>query len=277
VPESRAELPAAIDVIGLTLVTLSLTALVLPLIEGRQFGWPAWAQASLALSPVLIWLTVRHQKRMLNSGRRPLLDVSLFQVRSLQAGLLSQLVFWCTQASFYLVLALYLQQGRGMSALHAGLVFAILAAAYLAVSLRAPALTLRFGRSVIMVGALTEAVGLLLLIVAVTEVGITGPTWSLAPGLVLIGIGQGLCITPLTTTVLTHTDPQRAGAVSGALSTMQQVGNCLGVAITGLIFFNALDHGYATAFRYSLAELTILVLAVNALALTLPRPQPASR
>ena len=51
---------------------------------------------------------------------------------------------------------------------------------------------------------------------------------------------MGLCITPLTTTVLASASPQSAGAVSGALSTMQQVGNSLGVAVTGVIFFGAL-------------------------------------
>ena len=59
----------------------------------------------------------------------------------------------------------------------------------------------------------------------------------LAPGLVLVGAGIGMCIEPLTTTALTHADAERAGAVSGSLSTMQQVGNSLGVAVTGVIIF----------------------------------------
>jgi EmrB/QacA subfamily drug resistance transporter len=276
VPESRAEHPARVDVAGLALVTLSLTVLVFPLIEGRQLGWPAWSLAVLALSPVLCWLTWRQQRQTWVRGGTPLVDPLLFDrslsgARGLQAGLLSQLLFWCTQASFYLVLALYLQQGRGLSALDAGLVFAVLAGAYLVTSLRAPALTMRFGRTVIIVGAVIEALGAVLLLAAVAAIGTSGPTVALAPGLLVSGVGQGLCITPLTTTVLSHLDRQRAGAVSGALSTMQQVGNALGVAVTGLVFFGTLASGYAAAFRYSLAELAVLLVAVSALALTLPR------
>ena len=270
VPESRTERPAGIDLPGLTLVTLGLTALILPLIEGRQLGWPAWSLLSLALVPVLGWLAYRRQRWVRARGRQPLFDPSLFAARSLLTGLLSQLVFWCTQASFYLVLGLYLQQGRGLTAVQAGLVFTILAAAYLLTSLRAPALTLRLGRAVIVAGALIEALGALLLIIAVALSGPAGSALALAPGLLVSGIGQGLCITPLTTTVLGHLDRERAGVVSGVLSTMQQAGNALGVAVTGVVFFTALAHGYAAAFQYSLAELAALLVAVAALALTMP-------
>jgi predicted MFS family arabinose efflux permease len=95
---------------------------------------------------------------------------------------------------------------------------------------------------------------------------------ALAPGLLLIGAGQGLCITPLTTTVLAHADPQRAGAVSGALSTMQQAGNALGVAVTGVIFFGALDRGYGHAFAVALAQLAALLVVVVLLTRLLPPP-----
>ena len=73
------------------------------------------------------------------------MDLRLFRDRAFSAGLVTQLGLWCGQASFFLVLALYLQQGRGLDALQAGLVFTILAGAYLVASMRAPALTLRSG------------------------------------------------------------------------------------------------------------------------------------
>ena len=97
------------------------------------------------------------------------------------------------------MLALYLQQGKGLDALQAGLVFTILAAAYLVASVRAPALTLRFGRTLIGVGALTLAAGHLLLLAAVSATGARGSIAALVPGLLLVGAGMGLCITPLTT------------------------------------------------------------------------------
>jgi hypothetical protein len=153
-------------------------------------------------------------------------------------------------------------------------VFSILAAAYLATSLRAPTLTLRFGRSLIAFGAITMAVGDIVAL-AVVHFDAVGSIGLLAPGLVLIGAGMDLCMTPLTTTVLSHADGERAGAVSGALSTMQQVGNSLGVAVTGVIFFGAVSSGYQRAFELSVAQLAALFVAVAVLTRLLPRPRSA--
>ena len=75
--------------------------------------------------------------------------------------------------------------------------------------------------------------------------------------------------------MLAHTDPQRAGAVSGVLSTMQQMGNTLGVAVTGVVFFGSLRAGYAAAFGRSLLQLAFLAVGVALLARLLPRPRRA--
>jgi EmrB/QacA subfamily drug resistance transporter len=275
VPESRAAQAKRLDLIGVVLVTAALTTLVLPLIEGRAQGWPTWTWACIALAGCLFAGLAAHQRRLARHRGVPLLDPALFTTRAFVTGLTTQLVYWCSQASFYLVLALYLQQGRGLDALHAGLVFTVLAGAYLAVSLRAPALTLRHGRKLIAIGASILAAGDAALIAAVSHTGTSGSVGWLVPGLVLVGAGQGLCITPLTTTVLAHADPHQAGAVSGALSTMQQAGNALGVAVTGVIFFGALPAGYPHAFELALAELTCLLIAVAALTRLLPSHKPA--
>ena len=197
--------------------------------------------------------------------------VPQFRDRAFVTGSLTQLVFWCGQASFFLVLALYLQQGRGLDARQAGLIFTILAGAYLVASLRAPMLTVRHGRTLVAIGATTLACGHALLLAGVAGAGTSGPIVFLVPGLLLIGTGMGLCITPLVSTVLANIEPQRAGATSGTLSTMQQLGNALGVAVTGVIFFGALQGGYAHAFEVSLAELSGLLLTVAALSRLLPR------
>ena len=97
----------------------------------------------------------------------------------------------------------------------------------------------------------------------------------LTVGLLLAGAGMGLCITPLTSVVLAHADPERAGAVSGALSTMQQVGNALGVAVTGAIFFGAASAGISRAFELSAVELAALLTGVAALTRLLPSRRSA--
>jgi hypothetical protein len=124
---------------------------------------------------------------------------------------------------------------------------------------------------VISIGALLCAVGNVLVMAAVWHWGTGGPLLGLMPGLVIGGAGQGLCITPLTTTIMARADASTAGSVSGALSTTQQVGNAIGVAVTGVVFYNLVSHGYAVAFRWSLAEMTGVLLAMAVLTLTLPR------
>jgi EmrB/QacA subfamily drug resistance transporter len=275
IPESRAKEPRPIDPSGTLLVTVGLVAIVLPLVEGRQHGWPPWTWISLGLAPLLLGACFLQQRALARRGGAPLLSFELLRERAYSGGLLTQLVFWCGQASFFLVLALYLQTGRGYDPLDAGLVFTILAVAYLASSLRAPALTIRYGRRLVALGALTLTAGHAILLAAVLAVGTGGSLLALVPGLLLIGAGMGLCITPLTSIVMSNLPAEQSGAASGALSTMQQLGNALGVAITGVIFFGALQHGYARALELSLAELVALLLAVAALTRILPPKRAA--
>jgi MFS family permease len=228
VPESRDQHASRLDVTGVILITACLVAVVLPLVEGRQAGWPAWSWAALAAAVPLAVAFGIHQRRKADRGGVPLLNPRIFASWPLRAGLLTQTAFWCQQAASYLVLGLYLQQGHGLSPLAAG------------------------------------------------HAGTGGSVAWLFPGLLLLGAGQGLCITPLTTTVLSHSDPATAGSVSGALSTAQQVGNSVGVAVTGVLFFGALSHGYGLAFERSALQMGALLLVVAALTRLMPRRQRAA-
>jgi MFS family permease len=142
---------------------------------------------------------------------------------------------------------------------------------YVAASMGAPSLVPRYGRRLLAAGALTIAAAHGLLLLAVTGVGTAGSVAWLLPGLLLAGLGMGLMIAPLTTIILGAASPQHAGAASGALATMQNVGNALGVAVTGVIFFGALGRGYDHAFALALGELGLLLVGVAALTRLLPR------
>ena len=165
--------------------------MVLPLVEGRQHGWPLWTWVSLGIAPLILVGFAAQQRRLAARGGQPLIDPAMFRSRAFSAGLLTQLAFWSGQASFFLVLALYLQQGRRLSALDSGLVFTILAASYLVASARAPELIARHGRRLLAIGALVLAAGHGLLLGAVAEIGVGGSVLPLVPGLLLIGAGHG--------------------------------------------------------------------------------------
>jgi EmrB/QacA subfamily drug resistance transporter len=272
-PESRAERAQRVDVIGLVIATAGLTALVLPLVDGRSAGWPAWCIASLAAAPVLLVEFAWWQRRGARRGGSPLINPAWFANRDFSFGIVTQFGFWAGQASYFLVLALYLQFGRGLSALSSGLVFSILAAAYLASSMRAPALVARYGRKVIVAAALMLATGHLAMLVAVSDAG--GNIAALAPGLLLAGGGMGCCLAPITAVVLSRADATQAGGISGLLSTIQQVANAAGVAVIGLLFFHAAAsgtrHAVAHGFELSLVALAGLLGAVATAARQLPQ------
>jgi EmrB/QacA subfamily drug resistance transporter len=270
VPESRAGRPSRLDLGGVALVTLAVLAITLPLIEGREQGWPAWTWVSFALAVVLAAGFVAHQLARARRGRPALLDLALFGERTFSAGLATQLLLWCGQAAFFVFLALYLQPGRGLDALQAGLVFTVVAVAYVVTSGAAPGLTERHGRRVPLAGAATLAAGHALLALAVAGVGVGGSVAVLVPGLLLVGAGMGLCLTSLNHIVLETLDEERAGSASGVLGTIQELGNALGVAVTGVVFFGAVDGGLDHAFALSAVELAVVGLAIAGLTRLLP-------
>ena len=150
------------------------------------------------------------------------------------------LAFFLGIASFGLVLTLFLQLGLGFSALHAGLTFLPFSAGVLLSSGAAARLAPRFGRGVTMAGALVIAAGMVGLIAAVHHYGAAVTTWDLVPGLVAAGLGLGAVIAPLADIVLAGVPHRDAGAASGVFNTGLQVGNSVGIAVIGVIFFGLL-------------------------------------
>jgi EmrB/QacA subfamily drug resistance transporter len=260
VPESRPG-GTRLDLGGAGLITLGLVALLLPLIEGREQGWPAWTWVSLAASVALLLLYARR------SHPTPLIDPGLFRERAVTVGLLAQLAFTMTMGAYFLIFALWVQQGRGLDALHAGLLFAPIGAGYLAASLLAPRFTRRFERQTIALGAVLRAAALTLLLALVAA---GAPLGAIAPVLAVDGFGMGLALAPIMGTVLARVTPHHAGQAAGVLTTTQQVGNALGVGIIGVIFFGALGGGPAHAFQHGLIYLAAASLGLAAIVQLLP-------
>jgi EmrB/QacA subfamily drug resistance transporter len=259
VPESRG-VPARLDGTGMLLGTAAITAVVLPLVEGREHGWPVWTWLSFAAAPLLAAAFVATQRRRSQLGRAPLVELRLFRVRTFAVGSLTGLTFSLVPPAFFFVLALYLQQGRGYGALFSGVVFIAVGVGYFAALLLALPLALRLRHQVLALGAIVVAAGCAVL----AEQVHARSAWELTPGLALVGFGIGLVLVPLASTVLAGVDPQHAGAAAGVLSTAQQVGGALGVAVIGVVFFGgaAIPH----AFTVSLWVLAALTAATAGLA-----------
>ena len=262
-----------LDLAGTALATAGLAAVVAPLIEGQQYGWPAWTWASLAAAPVLLGGFVVHQRHRAVSGRSPLVDPGLFASRGFSVGSLAALAFGLVPASFFFVLALFLQDGLGLSPLLSGEVFAAVGAGYFAAMMLATGLARRLGRQVLALGAAVVAAGALLLAAADGGTSWAPSSWvPLLPGLAVTGFGIGLVLVPLSATVLAGTDPRHAGAAAGVLATAQQVGGAVGVALVGVVFYRSLGAGaFGHAMTVALIVLAGLTVATAALVQLLPR------
>ncbi|MEV7776828.1 MFS transporter [Kitasatospora sp. NPDC088351] len=267
-PESRSPHRPGLDPVGVLLITVALTALVLPLIQGREEGWPRWTWLCLGGAAALLAAFAAHQHRSRGTGS-PLVDTRLFRTRSFGAGLLAQLAFWLGQASFFLVLALHLQLGRGLDALGAGLVFTAIGVGYLLTSTTAHRFAARLGRQAVALGGLLMTAGLGLLGLAAYGGGTTGSVWWLAPGLFVDGLGMGLVIAPVTSVVLAGVEPRLAGSAAGVLSTVQQVAGALGIALIGIVYYGTGDP--VAAFGRSVGALAVLELLLVGLVQLLPR------
>ena len=199
----------------------------------------------LAGSAVLLVLFVAVQRRTEQRTGSSLLPMHLFANRGFTAGLVTQSVFQGSLAGFSLVTIIYVQAGLGFSAFHAGLMllpFSI--GAFVGTGVSVP-LGLKVGKTVCLVGALFQAVAVWWVARDHRARRHDLTVWSLAPPMLLAGIGLGLLVVPLVDIALATVPETDAGAASGTYGTFQQVGAALGVAVIGSVFFGAIDVVHA--------------------------------
>ncbi len=237
VRESRAPRPPRLDPVGVVLVSAALLLLLYPLVEGRELGWPGWTFVSMTAAVPVFALFIWWEQVKTRRDGSPLVPLRLFSRREFSVGMAIAMTFFLGIASFGLVLTLFLQLGLGFTPLHAGLTFLPFSLGVLISSGAAARLAPRFGRGVTMAGALVIAAGMVGMIAAVHRYGAAVTTWELVPGLVGAGLGLGAVIAPLADIVLDRVPHQDAGSASGVFNTGLQVGNSIGIAVIGVIFF----------------------------------------
>ncbi|MFG3437923.1 MFS transporter [Nonomuraea sp. NPDC047897] len=243
-PESHAPGRSRLDLTGALLAAVAAVLLLLPLMQGREWGWPWWGFAILALSVPVAALFLARQKRLAAHGAQPILDPALLRVRAFAGGLAVSLLFFGAIGSFFLLLSLYLQLGAGYTALDTGLVILPYAIGSLVTSGIGVQFAHRFGRVLLAGGALTLAVSQVVLLLVLGD-GTEPAYWSLAAPLFLGGLGLGLTAPSLINVILAGVPVRDAGAAGGVLTTVTQIGNALGVAVLGVVFFTRLDDSLA--------------------------------
>ncbi|MEV6776824.1 MFS transporter [Streptomyces syringium] len=267
-PASRGTARPQLDMVGVICLTSALLLLSVPLMGGPGWGWPWWSYALLGLALPAVLVFVVWEGRVARRGRLPLIDRGLFGQRVFAAGNGLALAFFAGNAGLFFVLTLHLQQDLDYTPLRSGLTFAPLTLAFIVASLVAPRIQRRAGLHVLTLGYGLNLLGTVtLLVVALAgHSEHAGIPWALLAALAVIGLGQGLGVSPLMGAVLTDVPRRHAGAASGVMETTAQVGAALGTVVVGLVFQSAQRHS-STAFAEALTvnaglSLTALVLMV---------------
>ncbi|MFC4609022.1 MFS transporter [Streptomyces maoxianensis] len=284
ITESRAPKALKLDLVGVALVTLGLLMLIYPLTRGRELGWPLWGHLCMAGSLLVFAAFVAYEKYKTRKDSSPLVELSLFKVKSFAAGIAVQLTFGIVCGIFFLVWTLYMQIGLGWSPLRAGLTgvpfsIAVSAAAGMSVQKLVP----RFGRKVLQAGAVTMATGLLLYIWEAGRYGTGIQSWQMALPLVVMGVGMGLIVAPLTDAVLSEVPREHSGSASGLINTTMQMGNALGLGLVSVVFFGSIDDriapsavgkAFGEAFQNSLWWVVAVLVVIFVVMFALPaRPK----
>lgn len=239
--ETRAQDARKLDLGGTALSMVTLGALILPLIEGREAGWPLWSWLSLTAAPVLAWLFWRYETRLAQAGGTPLLDPAAMRAPGLGRALLIALLFYAI-AAFFLLFSVYLQDALHATALSAGLVFLPFGAGLLLGPLSVPFCRRILGAYANPIGMGLEAVGFVGLVwaIAATPTGVPPAPVPLAAILFVIGFGQGLALPTLMRMVTGRVAPAFSGMIAGVAGSTLQVGTALSVAVIGGIFYTVL-------------------------------------
>jgi predicted MFS family arabinose efflux permease len=229
------------DLIGAITSTLGMTALVYGFVHAGSDGWAnAETIGSFALGLALLGLFVRTEL----TAEEPITPLHLFASRNRSASYLARLFLVAGMFGMFFFLTQFLRGVLGYSDLKTGFAFVPLTAAvFISSQLSSRVLVERFGGRRLMVGgAMLSTTGMLLL----TQLGEHSSYLSLVVPLVTFGTGNGLAFVPLTTTAIDGVDQKDAGAASGLVNVMQQVGGALGlsvlVTIFGTAFSNAQHH-----------------------------------
>ncbi|WP_308286261.1 MFS transporter [Actinomycetospora endophytica] len=263
VPESRAPHARRPDPVGQVLVVVLLASVVTGVIEGTRLGWGSplivglGGLALVSLVALLVWERRR---------REPLIELRFFSSVPFSSATVVAVCAFAAFGSFLFLSTLYLQDVRGLSALHAGL--ALLPAAVTATicaPLSGRLVASRGPRpSLVVAGVTTTAVA-----VVIALSGPTTPLWVLLVAYGVYGVGFGLVNPPITNTAVSGMPRSQAGVAAAVASTSRQIGQSLGVAVSGTIVAGAavIETGISTAW-WVVAAATLLIGVIGVLATT---------
>lgn len=252
------------DAVGAILSGLGLIVFVVGILTADD-NLPLSLGLMLAGAGVIA-LFFRWVRRLERSGREPLLSTRLFRSRISNLSLITQNLQWLLLMGTSMLVASHLQVVRKYDAIETGIIFSAATLGILVSSFAAGSLVRRFAqRSLIITGFVVTGVGLILLLL----VGAVPGAWPFAPGLLCIGLGLGLMLTPSVNVVQSAFPEEQQGEISGLSRSISNLGSSFGTAIVGTIL--ALSAAApADGYVLALAPLVVVALAGVVVAALLP-------
>jgi EmrB/QacA subfamily drug resistance transporter len=242
VPESKAPSARAVDVVGQLLVMVVLATLTYGIIEGPGRGWgsPLIIGCFVVSAAAAIALVAYERRRP-----EPLLDMRFFHSVPFTGATLTAICGFSALAGFLFLNALYLQNARGFSPLHAGLLTLPMA---VATGLLSPLSGRIVGRRGPRLPLVVAGIGITATGVLLSRLGAGTPIWYLLLAYVVFGIGFGMLNPPITNSAVSGMPRSRAGVAAAVASTSRQVGASLGVAVLGSVVTGRIVGPFATGF-----------------------------
>jgi len=232
------------DTTGAVLSAVGLVLIVMGILAADNNGW--LMIALLTVGAVVLAGFFRHIRAMEQRGEEPLLSTALFRNRESNLGLVTQNVQWLLLLGTAFVVSAFLQVVRGYNAIETGVIFTAATGGILISSLAAERLAKKYAqRTLIVAGFITTLAGVGVLLALVKG---SPSVWAFAPGLLLIGLGVGVMLTPSVNVVQSSFPEERQGEISGLSRSVSNLGSSLGTAIAGTILVSGLtDQSYGFA------------------------------
>jgi EmrB/QacA subfamily drug resistance transporter len=235
-----------LDYTGVVLASGALLAICYGLVEGQTYDWgtiSGFISIPLILGVGVVLLAAFLVSQWLQQGGEPLVPFSVFKDRNFALMNFVSGTLVIGMMGIFLPFTIYLQSVLGFSALKAGLTMAPASLISVFIAPVAGRMTDRIGGKYILMTGLTLfalGMGWMFLIARTTS------AWQdFLPALLVAGVGMGGTFAPLTTTAMRNVQPQMAGAASGVLNTVRQVGTVIGTAAVGALLQNRLVSSWA--------------------------------
>ena len=238
--DAHADRTNRMDWLGVAILSASISAILIPLIQGQQDGWPLYTWISLGAGVLGLVAFGAWQVAFTKRGGSALVPPKLFKHADFTFGTILALVYFAGFTSIFFTLSLLWQAGLQHTALESGLLTLPFAVGTAVFSSQSSKWAAKLGRTVLLIGAIAVAVGLGVTWLILSNVVASDlNSWILLPGLLLAGAGNGCFLAPNVQFIVATVENAEAGSASGVVQTMQRLGTAIGVAVVGSILFNA--------------------------------------